>query len=50
VLINIYRGEAIQKWQKNLNQNILKPTLKINAVSFADDQAIIGENKKIFIG
>jgi hypothetical protein len=41
VPLNIYIGKVtLKKWQ-NLNQNILKPTLKRNKVLFADDQMIV---------
>jgi hypothetical protein len=35
--LNIYIDEVIQNWQ-DLNQNILKPSLKFNKVSFVNDQ------------
>jgi hypothetical protein len=39
VIFNIYIDEVIQKWQKKLNQNIPKSTMKL-MVLFADNQVI----------
>jgi hypothetical protein len=36
----------MRKWEMNINQNILKPTLKFNTVWFADDLVIIVEHEE----
>jgi hypothetical protein len=46
IVLNICIEEAIEKRQKNLNQNILKLTLKLTTVLLADDQVIITENQE----